>query len=290
MIAGGSVTFNTSWGDSRYVNENQSSSVTSSMIVNGTVGQSDVSNGYVNLSNSQTVSGLKNFTSQIQFSYTGHPPVYITTSNPNGIVVKNNSSSYPTIWSENQSSNGSNTIYALNADDTHPPIYAKNEGNINPNYIVGVYANVPQSTHYGIGTNGRGYFGGGTALFTSMETSKGTLMPTSPLIRKVEVYLTGSGTLARGKVHVSLDPELADVTSDSEPIRVIVTPTEMCNGMAVTEKTSRGFTVEELADGSSNATFDWLVIAAKAVSFRDGRAEPMPEVVPTADEGLPPIQ
>jgi len=113
---------------------------------------------------------------------------------------------------------------------------------------------------------------------------------TSPLVPETEVYISGSAVLVRGKARVDLDRDMADVISPSQSIKVILTPTAMCNGLAVTEKRSSGFKVEELASGNSNATFDWLVIARKAVSMDNREAEEMPTVIPRAIEPPAPVE
>jgi hypothetical protein len=93
-----------------------------------------------------------------------------------------------------------------------------------------------------------------------------------------ELYISGSAALSLGKVEIQIDPDMIEIIATSEPFKVIVTPTGMCNGMAVTSKKYTGFTVEELGNGVSNAGFDWLVIARKAVSYTNKTAEEMPLV------------
>jgi hypothetical protein len=273
--------------DGRYVNEGQSNSITSAMIVNGSIGQPDVSNGYVDLSSSQTIGGSKTFSSSLDVNATCFANKFYVTDagNNNAIVVYNNSASYPTVWAQQNGSNiavygqtnNGNAGNFKNSSSVYPTIWAENASG-SSSYFTGIHAQVGSSSYYGLTTNGKGYFGGGTAAFTSLETAQGKRMMTSPLVSEIEIYLSGSAKLIDGKVEVHFDPNFTGMIA--EPIKVIVTPTEMCKGIAVTAKQLTGFTAEELAFGKSNATFDWLVIARKAVQFGRNEAEEMPTDVP----------
>lgn len=334
------LSFNQGYGDGLYVNEGQASSINSSMITDGTIGQSDVSSGYIDLVNTQSsIAGSKTFTNQVQFTQNAATSVWITggssqaiyaTNNASGsstIYAKNNSSdhaisadstgtnstilsvnngggyaldvkttssSYPTIWARNDSSyrallaestgNSVATVFSQNkgtsyaiygkntSNSSYPTIMAENTGN-----FYGLYALVPSSTVYGIGTNGKGYFGGGFA--TSLGTSQGQLIMTSPLVSEPEIYISGSGEIVNGQIEITFDSKIKEGIADVD-IKVIVTPTSMCQGLAVVEKNRNGFIVQELGNGKGNATFDWLVIARKAISSLDKRAEEMSKNIP----------
>lgn len=261
----------------------QSGGVTSAMIADNTIMQSDVSSGYVDLSSGQTIGGTKVFTNQVQFTYTGNPPVYVTTTNSNGINVRNDAGTYPTVWAKDLNASGSNAIYGETTSSTKAALYGKNNTG-DTGYINGVYGAVPSSSYYGIGTNGKGYFGGGVGLMTSVPTSVGITMMTTPLTRDIEIFLSGSAALQLGSTRVSFDLASAEMIAENIPIKVILTPTDVCNGLMVSTKSSEGFYVQELSGGKSNATFDWLVIARKAVSGGDKTAEDMPTAPPMAIE------
>ena len=257
-------------------------------VPSGGIGQSHVSGGYVDLSNSQTISGSKTFNSSVDVNSTVYSnKFYITDAgNHNAVNVRNDAPTYPTIWAKNNNSDGSNAVYGEASATDQSAIYAKNNVG-NSSYVNGVYANVASTSHYGIGTNGKGYFGGGTAAFTSVESAKGRRLMTSPLVPEVEIYVSGTAELVDGKASVDLPEDLSDIISDSTPILVIVTPAGMCNGIAVTERSRTGFVAQELMNGSSSAVFDWLVIARKSVSVTNREAESMPTVVPTCEP--PPV-
>ena len=57
---------------------------------------------------------------------------------------------------------------------------------------------------------------------------------------------------------------------------VQITPTADCNGLFVAEKAGTSFTVKELRNGTSDATFDWEV-AAKRRGYETVRLEQEPE-------------
>jgi hypothetical protein len=76
----------------------------------------------------------------------------------------------------------------------------------------------------------------------------------------MEIMASGTGRLSGGRASVNLDRTFRDAVTGDVPLKVIVTPNSMCNGVCVTNRSADGFTVAELADGSSNAGFDWIAI------------------------------
>jgi hypothetical protein len=96
----------------------------------------------------------------------------------------------------------------------------------------------------------------------AMATSKGNKALFS--IESPEVLFVdyGSGKLNNGKAYIPLDPTFLEVVTidATQPYRVVVTPTDACNGLYVIKKES-SFEVVEIADGTSNVTFDYQVIA-----------------------------
>ena len=118
----------------------------------------------------------------------------------------------------------------------------------------GVYAYIADSWGYGIYSNG--------VKSTVMPTSRGEKVlfcTESPEVLFVDY---GSSRLNNGRAYVPLDPIFLEVTTIDEkhPYKVIVTPTEMCNGVYVIKK-DKGFEVIEIGNGRSNASFDYQIIA-----------------------------
>jgi hypothetical protein len=91
---------------------------------------------------------------------------------------------------------------------------------------------------------------------------------------QVEIVLSGSGKLEKGEAlidfaKVELDSEnksganFTDIVDPEIPLKIILTPTEPTRGLYVAEKYSQGFKAKELDGGTSNATFDWIVIGRR---------------------------
>lgn len=156
-------------------------------------------------------------------------------------------------------------------------IYAENAAS-HSTRTVGVGAVVPLTTDWGLSTDGRARADGG--FHTTLMATRGPIVMTTPMVPEKEVYLSGSGRLVNGEARVSLDPDISSGVARSAPIRIIVTPAGMCNGIAVMERDASGFTVRELANGTSDAAFDWLVIARQAASPGSRAAAAMPAVLP----------
>jgi len=134
---------------------------------------------------------------------------------------------------------------------------------------------------YGSASSGAysGYFVGGNGIYTSgNQTATGTKSAVVPIDaaagdwRKLyceeaaEVMFTdyGTGTLTAGHGHVVLDPIfLKTVTIDqSHPMMVFLEMNGETKGVYVV-KGDAGFDVIENQSGSSNATFDYRVVARR---------------------------
>ena len=109
----------------------------------------------------------------------------------------------------------------------------------------------------------------------AMPTSKGHKALFS--IESPEVLFVdyGSGKLSNGRASVVLEDTFLEVVAidASHPYRVVVTPTDACNGVYVIKRDD-GFEVVEMGDATSNATFDYQIIAHRK-GYEDKR---FPEV------------
>jgi len=76
----------------------------------------------------------------------------------------------------------------------------------------------------------------------------------------------GIGTLKNGKVQISIDPILAKniVVNEKHPLKVFIQLEGDCNGVFVTDKSAKGFTVKELQNGRSNVSFSYQIVATRA--------------------------
>lgn len=85
---------------------------------------------------------------------------------------------------------------------------------------------------------------------------------------QVTVMLSGTATLQSGSATIlfeEVDANFNDVISDTEPIRVLVTPNGPTSPLFVNHRERNGFTVSELGGTTNGVSFDWLVIA-----YREG--------------------
>lgn len=98
----------------------------------------------------------------------------------------------------------------------------------------------------------------------------------------------GEAQLVNGFAHIDLDPIFSKnvAISKEHPLRVFVQVEGKCNGVYVDNKSSSGFDVIELFDGTSNVNFQWSVVCNVADEVHDNgtvsyysklRFEPAPE-------------
>lgn len=169
---------------------------------------------------------------------------------------------------------GHNTALHGKSNYTYATIYARNTYS-NSSYILGVYSEVNSSTYFGIGTNGKISSSG---YYAPVQVSpQDSINMVAPLVLENEVHLSGSSKLVNGKALVSVDDKIKNIISSLKPVKVFVTLNDNCNGVFVSEKSPAGFTVTELNSGGSDASFDWLIIAARS---KDGDPEKLEEIPP----------
>jgi hypothetical protein len=83
---------------------------------------------------------------------------------------------------------------------------------------------------------------------------------------QVEVVLSGSAKLEKGEALVDfnlIDPDFVKIVDPDVALKIYVTPTEICQGLYVAEKYPQGFKVKELGSGTSDASFDWIVVGKR---------------------------
>lgn len=86
----------------------------------------------------------------------------------------------------------------------------------------------------------------------------------------------GSAKLERGQAIVKIDPIFRQAISEEKPYVVILSPTSACNGLYVAEKGRDYFIVRELRDGTSEATFDYVILGPRR-GYEHIRLERIPE-------------
>jgi hypothetical protein len=96
-----------------------------------------------------------------------------------------------------------------------------------------------------------------------MQTSAGLARAHSVSSPQAEFSFSGSARLSAGETTVSFASAWQECISGAAAYRVLITPTEMCNGIACVEKTPTGFKAKELMNGTGSASFDWMVRGVK---------------------------
>jgi len=154
-------------------------------------------------------------------------------------------------------------------------------GNVDLNgyYIVNVAGLFGENGSWEIDDQGR--------FVTQVQTSAGKKSLYALQSQKTEYVFSGSATLVNGAVRVDFDTITQDIINKDKPIKVSITLTAEANGVFVESKDNTGFYVRELHGGSSNAGFDWVVIAQRKMSGSEEEEEDTlnsvtgtPEIVP----------
>jgi hypothetical protein len=104
-------------------------------------------------------------------------------------------------------------------------------------------------------------FGHFITRFTTSQGEKEMFSIQSPTS---EFVFSSSSQLIAGEVKIIFDQAVQDVIDFSAPLKINVTLTSgEAKGIYVSEKNAQGFTVKELDNGKSGATFDWIVVAKR---------------------------
>ena len=74
----------------------------------------------------------------------------------------------------------------------------------------------------------------------------------------------GESQLVNGKATIKLEEILSKNISEKKPVKVFIQLEGDCNGVYVTNKSNKGFTVTELNNGRSNTKFSWQIIGNRA--------------------------
>jgi hypothetical protein len=92
--------------------------------------------------------------------------------------------------------------------------------------------------------------------------------------RKVETYAVqsaenwledfGSGRLSEGAARINLEPTYAQTVNAGVEYHVFLTPKGDCKGLYVTNESAGGFDVRELGGGKSAVAFDYRIVAKRA--------------------------
>lgn len=100
-------------------------------------------------------------------------------------------------------------------------------------------------------------------LINNLKVSTGEKKVYGMSSENAELTLSGSGQLVNGEAMIEFETATKEIISSAVPLKVSATLTSPANGVYVSEKGDWGFMVKELNNGTSNATFDWVVIARR---------------------------
>jgi hypothetical protein len=78
----------------------------------------------------------------------------------------------------------------------------------------------------------------------------------------VKIYNDGTSSLTQGRKRVEFDSDFTQIIGDNIPV-ITVSPMGACNGLYVTNVSSKGFDVVELANGISDVEFSYIVISKR---------------------------
>ncbi|MCF6276979.1 MAG: hypothetical protein L3J07_04005 [Candidatus Magasanikbacteria bacterium] len=150
-----------------------------------------------------------------------------------------------------------------------------NDLNLNNFSIINVRSLIAIDNTWSVDVEGR--------FITKIITTEGDKNLYALQSQDTELIYSGSGTLVDGEFKVLFSAVESEIIDADKPIKVSITLTAEANGIFVSQKDVSGFTVKELQSGTSNATFDWVVIASRRIGPAPVVVEPIPEpIVPTS--------
>ncbi len=134
--------------------------------------------------------------------------------------------------------------------------YVRGDLNLQGNNLINVNSIIGKNNRWSI--DGSGHF------ITKVNTSEGEKDMFSIQSPTSEFVFSSSSQLMGGEVKVVFDQTMQDVIDVGQPLKINITLTSgEAKGIFVSEKNAQGFTVKELNSGTSNATFDWMVVAKR---------------------------
>ncbi|MEK7121728.1 MAG: tail fiber domain-containing protein, partial [Patescibacteria group bacterium] len=162
-----------------------------------------------------------------------------------------------------------------------------------PNYVITVSKDFLSSLASVIGDWANAALAETSKLFVASETATDTSYKTYSLQgSREEIQISGSSTLVMSAdadgtrfagIKIKFDESFIAATSETEPIKVIVTPTTRLNGsLYVSQKSRFGFEVREINSQDEGGMFDWIVIARKK-GAEEPLSTPSEPVTPPAE-------
>nr|MBP7497417.1 hypothetical protein [Bacteroidales bacterium] len=130
----------------------------------------------------------------------------------------------------------------------------------------GVWANVGGSNWDGSNWIAHKILGNGVVSTVVKDLNENLVIMFAPEAPEVFFQDYGVGKLKQGKAHIKLDPIFSKniYIDEKRPLKVFIQLKGDCKGTYVTNETAEGFDVIELQGGTSDAEFNWSVIANRA--------------------------
>lgn len=134
------------------------------------------------------------------------------------------------------------------------------------------YVGVRLSSNFG-GTQNYKIIGPGTVstIVSSDKPNDSKKVMFAPEAPEVLFEDYGTGKLVNGVAEIKIDPIFSKniYIDEKRPLKVFIQLEGDCNGVYVTNKSKEGFTVKELANGNSNVSFSWHIVANRANEIED---------------------
>lgn len=162
--------------------------------------------------------------------------IYAYSSGRNSGFFENNTSSYYTLFSYQDSSSG----YSLGAEDS----------------ATGDY--------FSVDYDGDGYFSGtmdASYYYEHLRVRNGYVRAFNAVSTRQTIEDTGTARLMNGEAAVRFDGALSGAIDIRQGYQVFLTPDGETRGLFVSQKYEGGFIVREIEHGRSNIMFDYRVVA-----------------------------
>lgn len=143
-----------------------------------------------------------------------------------------------------------------------------------------IYGLNVKGERYSIYTHGRQYSNDIITLLADAPNSESRIPTFVPSSMTVDVYARGTATIVNGEANINFAKSFKDVTSDTEPVIVTVTPIGRNAGLYIDNSSKNGFKVvagDQSFDKTTPLQFTWI-----AVGTRKGYENPV-----TPEELLP---
>lgn len=166
---------------------------------------------------------------------------------------KNSASSFFGVYGSSAYSNGSGLLQTAGSAGIGGGFFGNFVGSLSQGNVIGQLNSGELFSQY---NKGNLYTYGKNVELVKVNEKVTPLYTMSGI--EATVYAKGSTTLTNGTVYVPFTAEFKAILGEV-PV-VTVTPNGECNGLYISSIDKDGFTVKELMQGSSNATFSWIAV------------------------------